>query len=69
LRWSRPAEATEVQMTRQTDIGEFISLFYAQFLELYGDEDIASVATAAVINDMLTAPQTAAVPDTSTLAA
>jgi hypothetical protein len=56
-------------MTRQTDIGEFISLFYAQFLELYGDEDIASVATAAVINDMLTAPQTAAVPDTSTLAA
>lgn len=44
-------------MTHQTDIGELISLFYAQFLELYADEELASVATAAVINDLLTAPQ------------
>lgn len=36
-----------------TTIGELISVFYAQFMELYGDEELASVATAAVINDLL----------------
>jgi len=56
-------------MTRQTDIGELISLFYAQFLEMYGDEDIASVATAAVINDMLTAPQATSAPESGARAA
>lgn len=34
-------------------LGDLISLFYEQFLALYGDEDIASVAAAATINDML----------------
>ena len=43
-------------MNRQSDIGELISIFYAQFLELYGNADLASVATAAVINDILGAP-------------
>ena len=42
-------------MNRQADIGELISMFYAQFIALYGDAELASVATAAVINDMLTA--------------
>ncbi len=42
-------------MTTQvnTNIGELIAVFFAQFMDLYGDEDLASVATAAVINDLL----------------
>ncbi len=36
-----------------SSIGELIETFYAQFMELYGDEELASVATAAVINDLL----------------
>jgi len=34
-------------------IGELVSIFYQRFMELYGDADIASVAAAAVINDLL----------------
>ena len=43
-------------MTREvnTSIGELISLFYQEFLELYGDEELASVAAATVITDLLT---------------
>lgn len=41
-------------MTMQTNIGELISLFYDEYLALYGDPDVASVAAAATINDMLT---------------
>lgn len=37
-----------------TTIGELISLFYEQYLTLYGDEELASVAAAATINDLLT---------------
>ena len=42
-------------MTREinTNIGELISLFYQEFLELYGDEELASVAAATVITDLL----------------
>ena len=36
-----------------TTLGELISVFYEEFMEIYGDEDIASVAAAAVINDLL----------------
>ena len=32
-----------------TTLGELISVFYEEFMEIYGDEDIASVAAAAVI--------------------
>ncbi|MCK6502997.1 hypothetical protein L6R53_06305 [Myxococcota bacterium] len=46
--------------THETSIGELISIFYARFMELYGDEELASVATAAVINDLLTAERTRA---------
>ena len=42
--------------TTQTTLGDPIALVYNEFMELYGDEELASVATAAVINDMLTAP-------------
>ncbi len=46
-------------MTRhETDIGELIRIFFEQFMAVYGDEDIASVATAAVINDLITARAT-----------
>jgi len=46
-------------MTRKHDsnLGELISIFYARFMEMYDDEELASVATAAVINDLLAADQ------------
>ena len=44
--------STQAPDTR-TNIGELISIFYQHFMEMYGDEDLASVATAAVINDLL----------------
>jgi hypothetical protein len=39
--------------TTQTTLGDLISLFYEEFMELYGDPELASVAAAAVINDLL----------------
>jgi hypothetical protein len=47
----------------QTTLGELISTLYTSFLELYGDEDLASVAAAAVINDLLTTPVSEALED------
>ena len=37
----------------KTTLGDLISVIYEEFLGLYKDEELASVATAAVINDML----------------
>ena len=34
-------------------IGDLINLFYQEYLALYGDEELASVATAATINDII----------------
>lgn len=34
-------------------LGELMTTLYEEFLALYGDEDIASVATAIAINDLL----------------
>lgn len=42
-------------MTINTNLGELISTIYEEFLAQYGDEELASVATAAVINDLLSA--------------
>jgi hypothetical protein len=39
--------------TIDTTLGDLISLFYEEFIEVYGDPELAAVATAAVINDML----------------
>lgn len=39
--------------TINTNLGELITQFYGEFLAMYGDEELASVATAAVINDLL----------------
>jgi hypothetical protein len=42
-------------MSINTNLGELISTIYEEFLATYGDEELASVATAAVINDLLSA--------------
>lgn len=39
--------------TIDTSLGELITAIYEEYLALYRDEDLASVATAATINDML----------------
>ena len=44
---------------RRTDIGTLIRIFFEQFMEVYEDEDMASVATAAMINDLLSRQATA----------
>jgi hypothetical protein len=48
-------ERRRIPMTRttQTNLGDLISLFYEEFMEMYGDAELASVAAAAVINDLL----------------
>ncbi len=38
-----------------TTLGELISTMYEEFLDMYGDKELAAVATAAVINDLLSA--------------
>ena len=39
--------------TRTTTLGDLISVLYDEFLAVYGDSELASVAVAATINDML----------------
>ncbi|MDG1481187.1 MAG: hypothetical protein P8R54_16465 [Myxococcota bacterium] len=39
--------------TTNTTLGDLISMFFNEFMEMYGDEELASVAAAAVINDLL----------------
>ncbi len=41
---------------KNTTLGELINLVYEELLVQYGDPELASVATAAVVNDWLTAP-------------
>jgi hypothetical protein len=36
-----------------TTLGDLITVLYDEFLAVYGDEELASVAVAATINDML----------------
>ena len=38
-------------------IGEIIHVLYERFLAEFEDEELASIATAAVINDLLTTPR------------
>jgi hypothetical protein len=45
------ANATTVRT--ETSLGELVAAFYQEFLALYGDPELASVATASIINDML----------------
>lgn len=39
--------------TTNATLGELITLFYEEYLTIYGDEELASVAAAATINDLL----------------
>jgi len=39
--------------TTRVSLGDLIATVYDEFVALYGDEELASVATAALINDML----------------
>lgn len=39
--------------TDTVSLADLITVIYDEFLALYGDEDIASVAAAATINDIL----------------
>ena len=39
---------------KTTNLGDLISETYLGFLELYSDPELASVATAAFINDLIT---------------
>lgn len=36
-----------------TSLGDLINVLYEEYLAMYGDEDLASVAAAATINDMI----------------
>ncbi len=40
----------------ETTLGELVAAVYETLLEEYGDPDLASVATSAIVNDMLTQP-------------
>jgi len=41
------------QTASTLNLGDLINLFYEEYLALYQDEDVASVAAAATINDIL----------------
>lgn len=40
-------------MNLNLTIGDVIELVYATFLDRYGDEELAALATSAVLNDVL----------------
>lgn len=40
-------------MRTTSTLGDLISTCYAEFLAMYGDEELASLATAALVNDLL----------------
>ncbi len=42
----------------ETTLGELVAAVYETLLEEYGDPDLASVATSAIVNDMLSKPLT-----------
>ena len=39
--------------TTRTSLGELVAAVYETLLEEYGDPNLASVATSAIVNDML----------------
>jgi len=47
------AEKTMTSDILNTTLGDLMSVLYEEYLSLYGDEDLASVATAATINEMI----------------
>ena len=49
----RPLGTETTMNTHTYSLGDLITLFYEEYLALYGDEELASVAAAATINDIL----------------
>ncbi|MEZ4317307.1 MAG: hypothetical protein R3F61_07375 [Myxococcota bacterium] len=45
--------------TTETSFGQLIVALYDEYLEIYGDADLASVATAATLNELLSETVTA----------
>jgi hypothetical protein len=43
----------ETREENPVNLGDLINLFYQEYMALYGDEELASVAAAATINEML----------------
>lgn len=37
----------------ETTIGDLVELFYEEYLALYGDPELAKIATSATINDLV----------------
>ena len=48
--------------TYRTTLGDLISLFYDEYMHQYGDAELASVATAVSVNEILVAEAAAAAP-------
>jgi hypothetical protein len=46
-------ETRETREENPVNLGDLINLFYQEYMALYGDEELASVAAAATINEML----------------
>jgi len=40
---------------QHTTLGDFIEVFYSELVKEYGDEDLAEVVAAAMINEMILA--------------
>ena len=53
---------TGVQMQKRS-LGELISKLYGEYLAMYGDPELASVATAATVNDFLSVQEGSAAKD------
>jgi len=41
------------ELNPNSTLAELVDTLYKQFLEMYGDEELASVAVAAVVSDIL----------------
>ncbi len=44
---------TKRNETCTANVGDLVSLFYEEYFALYGDEELASLAAAATVNDIL----------------
>ncbi|MCB9679228.1 MAG: hypothetical protein H6737_29260 [Alphaproteobacteria bacterium] len=43
---------TEQTLTTETSLGELILALYEEYMTIYADEDLASVAVAATLNEL-----------------
>jgi hypothetical protein len=47
------AKEATMNRTQTVSLGDLVSVFYEEYLALYGDEELAAVAAAATINELL----------------